>query len=328
MDRRTFISGVTGTLLAAPLVSHAQQQGGTVYRIGFISGFSAAGAAPVRSILVDALRNLGYREGQNATFHERYADGKFDRLAALAAELVQLRVNVITTQTTPAALAAKRATSTIPIVNVTSGDAVGSGLVASLAHPGSNVTGLSFLGTELAVKQMELVKEVVPAAALLGLLANRGIRPEVNFFGRMERAAGNLGVRVMFVEARTSGDYPAAFAAITQAQVDALVVAPSILNHDEWHQVVHLAARSRLPVVYPYREFPDVGGLMSYGFNRREFFGRAAQYVDKILKGAAPADLPIEQPTRFELIINLKTAKALGLTIPPSLLQRADQVIE
>jgi putative ABC transport system substrate-binding protein len=314
--------------LFAPLAGEAQQTSPRAFRVAFLSGYSAAGAAAVRSILVDALGDLGYREGENIVLVERYADGKLERLPVLARELVQLPVDVITTQTTPAALAAKQATSTIPIVNVTSGDAVGSGLVASLARPGGNVTGLSFLGTELAVKQMELLKKVAPAVKHVALFGNPGIRPELGFFREMERSGPELGVRVRFVAVKTSADYEAAFAAISQHHVDGLVVAPSIANHDDWPRIVTQAAGRRLPTLYPFREFTEAGGLMSYGFNRREFWGRAALYVDKILKGAKPADLPVEQPTKFELMINLKTAKALGLTIPQSILVRADEVIQ
>jgi putative ABC transport system substrate-binding protein len=296
--------------------------------MGFLSSASATGAAPVRAILMDALHNLGYREGQNIVVHDRYANGKIERLPALATELIQLRVDVIATQTTPAALATKRATSTIPIVTVTGGDAVGSGLVASLARPGGNVTGLSFLGTELAVKQMEILKQIVPAAVRLALIANPGVPPEVIFFREMERAAPGLGVHVRFVEAKTSDDYRAAFATITRNRVDGLVVAASLQTHDHWEQIMDLAARNRLPAIYAFRRFTEAGGLLSYGINPPEFFGRAAVYVDRILKGGKPQDLPLEQPTKFELVVNLKTANALGLTIPQPVLIRADEVIQ
>jgi ABC-type uncharacterized transport system substrate-binding protein len=225
-------------------------------------------------------------------------------------------------------LAAKRATGAIPIVTVTGGDAVGAGLVASLAHPGGNVTGLSFLGTELAVKQMEILTQIVRAASRLALIANPGVPPEVNFFREMEQAAPGLGVHVSFVAVRTSEDYRAAFATLTRDRVDGLVVAASLQTHDHWEQIIDLAARHRLAAIYAYRRFAEAGGLLSYGINPRDFFGRAATYVDKILMGAKPADLPIEQPTKFELVINLKTAKALGLAIPQSVLIRAEEVIQ
>lgn len=309
------------------LVAEAQQAG-QIHRLGFLSNASAAGAAPVRAILLDALRKLGYHEGENIVVYARYADGKVERLPALANELVKLQVDVIATQTTPAALAAKRVTSTIPIVSVTGGDAVGSGLVRSLARPGGNVTGLSFLGTELAVKQMEILKQIAPSAVRVAFIANPSVPPEVNFFREMERAAPGLGVHVRFVEVKTSADYRAAFAAVTQDHTDGLVVAASILTHDRWGDLVDLAARSRRPAIYAFRQFTAAGGLVSYGINPADFFGRAALYVDKILRGARPEDLPVEQPTKFELVVNLKAAKALGLAIPQPVLARADEVIE
>ena len=314
----TCIIGVHGHALAqAPDKPH---------RIGFLSGYSAAGAADIRGILVDSLRELGYREGKNIVFIDRYANGELQRLPALARELVQARVDVIATQTTPAAVAAKAADSRMPVVNITSGDAIGSGLVANLARPGGNVTGLSFLGVELAVKQMELLREIAPAIRRVGLLANPGIPPERNFFREMERAAPAMNLHVTFIEAKTSMDYAAAFTAIGRERVDGLVVAPSISNHDAWRNVVELAAKHRLPAIYPFREFAVAGGLVAYGFNRREFYSRAGSYVDKILKGAKPADLPLEQPSRFELIINLTRAQELGLTVPQDLLLRAQDV--
>ncbi len=259
---------------------------------------------------------------------ERYADGNFDRLPELAAELVLLKVDVVLTSTTPATLAAKRATSTIPIVVVTSGDLVGSGVVTSLARPGGNVTGLSFLGTELAVKQMEVLKQVAPGLRSMALLANGAIQPEMLFFKAMERGAPHVGVSVTFVDAKGPSDYETAFAMMLVERVEGLVVAPNLINIENRKAIVDLAAKARLPAVYQSREFPESGGLLSYGVNRPTFFRRAAIYVDKVLKGVKPGDLPIEQPTRFELVINAKTAKALGLSISPSLRLRADHVIE
>jgi len=231
-------------------------------------------------------------------------------------------------ETTPAALAAKRATARIPIVNVTSGDAVGSGLVASLARPGGNVTGLSFLGTELAVKQMDLLKSVVPAAARIGLVADRRVPPEMNFFRAMEAGAARTGLQVQFVHAGSAADYEAAFAEIARDRLGGIVVAPSISNHEGWAGIVERALRMRLPAVYPFREFAEAGGLLAYGFNRRSFYGRAAVYIDRILKGAKPADLPLEQPTTFELVINRHTAKLLGVQLPAELLLRAEKLID
>jgi putative ABC transport system substrate-binding protein len=314
-------------LVAAPLSGQAQP-GGKVYRIGLLAGGSAAATAFVRMAVVAGLDELGYREGQTMILAERYADGAFERLAQLAAELAQLKPDVILTSTTPATLAAKRATSTIPIVVVTSGDLVGAGLVTSLARPGANVTGLSFLGTELAVKQMEVLKEVAPAVRSVAFLGNKAIQPEVLFFRAMERAAPALGLTVSLVDAKGPSAYEAAFAVIARQRVEGLVVAPNLIYLESRRSIVDLANEARLPTVYQSREFAEAGGLISYGVNRRLFFRRAAVYVDKILKGAKPAELPIEQPTTFELVINMKTTRALGLAIPASLLLRADQVLE
>jgi putative ABC transport system substrate-binding protein len=301
---------------------------GTVHQLGLLAGSSAAATAFVRAAVVAGLDELGYHEGQEVILVERYADGRFDRLPELAAELVRLKVDVLLTSTTPATLAAKQATSRIPIVVVTSGDLVGAGIVASLARPGGNVTGLSFLGTELAVKQMDLLKQVAPATRSVGLLGNRSVQPELLFFREMERAAPGLGVNVTFLDARGASDYDAAFATVAREHVDGLVVTPNLTNLDNRQAIVDRAARARVPAVYQSHEFADAGGLISYGINRPEFFRRAASFVDRILKGARPADLPVEQPTRFELVINLRTARALNLTIPPSVLARADHVIE
>ena len=314
-------------LVAAPL-SVAAQPSGKVHRVGLLAGGSAAATAFVRTAIVGGLDELGYREGQTVILVERYADGKFERLQELAAELVRLKVDVILTSTTPATLAAKGATPTIPIVVVTSGDLVGAGVVTSLARPGGNVTGLSFLGTELAVKQMELLKELAPAIRKLAFLGNSAIQPEVLFFKAMERAAPELGVSVKFADAKGPSDYEAAFARMARERVEGLVVAPNLTYLENRQTIVDLAAKARLPAVYQSREFSESGGLISYGINRPAFFRRAAIYVDKILKGAKPTDLPIEQPAQFELMINMKTAKALGFSIPSSLRLRADQVVE
>lgn len=325
MNRRDALRALAAGLLG-PGLAQAQPAGG-VARIGFLSGASAEGAAFVLEIVVDALRQLGYRQGENWRLLARYADWKLERLPQLARELVAERVDVIATQTTPAALAAKRATSTIPIVNVTSGDAVGSGLVASLARPGGNVTGLSFLGTELAVKQMELLKRVVPAATRIGFLANRGVLPEMNFLHAMQQAGVAHGLSVQLIHAGSALDYPAAFAEIARQRVSGIVVAASISNHAGWREVVERAARDAVPAVHPFREFAEAGGLLAYGFNRRVFYGRAALYIDKILQGAKPGDLPLEQPTIFELIVNVAAARKLGLALPADLLLRAEKVI-
>ncbi len=325
--RPRHLIGCLLALLVLPLAAEAQGTG-TVHRVGLLAGSSAAATAFVRAAVVAGLDELGYREGQNLILVERYADGKFERLPELAAELVRLKVDVLLTSTTPATLAAKQATSSIPIVVVTSGDLVGAGIVTSLARPGGNVTGLSFLGTELAVKQLDLLKQVAPAIRSVALLANRSVQPELLFFREMERAAPGLGVSVKFLDAKGASDYEAAFATMARERVDGLVVAPNLTNLDNRRTIVDRAAKARVPAVYQSHEFAQAGGLISYGINRPEFFRRAAGFVDRILKGARPADLPVEQPTRFELVVNLLTAKDLGLTIPQSVLARADEVIQ
>jgi putative ABC transport system substrate-binding protein len=314
-------------LLTLPLQAWAQS-GAQAHRIGFLSGASAAGTAFVRSAVMAGLDELGYREGQSVILIERYADGHFERLPALANELVQAKVEVLLTSTTPAALAAKRATSTIPIVVVTSGDLVGSGVVTNLARPEGNVTGLSFLGTELAVKQMEILKEIAPRIRRITFLANRAIEAEVLFFQTMEQRAPRLGVSVTFADAKGRSDYEGAFARIAREGTDGLVVAPNVINLEHRLAIVELAARARLPAVYQSREFAEAGGLISYGVNRPRFFRRAATYVDKIVKGTKPHDLPIEQPSQFELVINAKTARSLGLSIPQSLRLQADEILD
>ena len=261
----------------------------------------------------------------------RDAEGKFERLPALAAELVALKVDVIVAPGTPAALAAKQATRTLPIVFAAAADPVTSGLVTSLARPGGNVTGLSVLAPELVGKCLEQLKQAVPGVSRVAVLWQPGAlgeRTEKDMLKGAEVAARALGVRLQFVEARGPADFDRAFSEMTRARAGALTVCGSAMFFIERRRLVDLAAKNRLPAVYPLREYVDAGGLMAYGPNLADLFRRAATYVDRILKGAKPGDLPVEQPTKFELVINLKTAKALGLTIPPSLLPRADQVIE
>jgi putative ABC transport system substrate-binding protein len=277
------------------------------------------------------LRDLGYIEGRNVVIEYRDAEGKFERLPALAAELVVLKVDVIVVGGTPQALAAKQATRTIPIVLAGAGDPITSGLVTSLARPGGNVTGLSILGPELVGKCLELLKQAIPGVSHVAVLwhpGGHGERTERNMLKEAEVAGRALGVRLQFVETRGPADFDRAFSDMTRARAGALTVLPSNMLITERRRLVDLTAKSRLPAVYPMRVFVDVGGLMSYGANIADMFRRAATYVDKILKGAKPGDLPVEQPTNFELVINLKTAKALGLTIPQTLLLQADQVIE
>ena len=328
VERRGFIVGTLG-LLAAPIAAETQPAG-KVHRIGFLGSGSATGDPRAREAFRDGLRELGWVEGQNLLIEYRFADGKPERLPALAAELVALKVDVIVAPNTPAALAAKQATRTLPIVFIGAGDPVTSGLVTSLARPGGNVTGLSVLSTELVGKWLELLKQAVPGVSRVAALWQPGAMDERTDKDMQEGAAvaaQALGVRLQFVEARGPADFDRAFSDMTKARAGALTVRPAPMFISERRRLVDLAAKNRLPAVYAWREFVDAGGLMAYGPNLSDLYRRAATYADKILNGAKPGDLPVEQPTKFELVINLKTAKALGLTIPPSVLARADEII-
>jgi ABC-type uncharacterized transport system substrate-binding protein len=328
VDRRGFLTGGL-TLLVAPFAAEAQQAA-KIARIGWL-GDKPAGNPHLREAFLQGLRDLGYVEGRNLVIEYRSAEGKFERFPAVAAELVALKVDVLVAPGTPAALAAKQATRTLPIVFIAVGDPVTSGLVTSLARPGGNVTGSSTLGPDLVGKCLEQLKQAVPGVSRVAVLWHPGAfgkRTETDMLKGAEVAARSLGLRLQFVEARGLGDFDRAFSEMTGARADALTVLDSLMLFNERRRLVDVAAKNRLPAVYTSRDFVDAGGLMAYGANRADFFRRAATYVDKILKGAKPADLPVEQPTKFELVINLKTAKALGLTIPQTLLQRADEVIQ
>ncbi len=284
-----------------------------------------------RQAFLQGMREHGYTEGQTIAIEWRFAEGRPERLPDLAAELVRLKVNLIVAEATPAARAAMEATIPIPIVIPDAADAVGSGLVASLARPGGNVTGLSFLGPELIGKRLQLLKDVVPGMTRVAVLWHPDLYGEdtVKIMSEETEAATRaLAVRLQRVEARSPNDLVGAFSAMTAGRAGALLLWTSPMFFAERRRIVDLAAKNRLPAVYPWREAVDAGGLMGYGPSAPDLFRRAATYVDKILKGSKPAELPVEQPTKFELVINVKTAKALGLTIPPSLLLRADQVIE
>jgi ABC-type uncharacterized transport system substrate-binding protein len=331
MDRRTFISGVTLGFLTAPLAAEAQQAG-KVARIGYLVTGSLEALEPTRvDALRQGLREHGYVEGQNILIEYRAADGRVERLAALAAELARLKVDVIVAVATPAGRAAQQVTTTIPIVVVAMGDPVGDGLVASLARPGGNVTGSTFLGPELVPKRLELFKEALPSISRVGVLWHPSAFSE-RTMGEMlketEATSRTLGMLLQRAEVRSAGDLDRAFSAMLKGRADALFVFPSTMLFAERRRIVAFAAKHRLPAMFNAREFVELGGLMGYGANLTDLNRRAAIYVDRILKGSKPGDLPVEQPTKFELVINLKTAKALGLTIPPSLLQRADQVLE
>ena len=323
----TFIITLVFALLAAPLAAGAQVPG-KVPRIGFLSTFSPADSPRWLQGFRQGLRDLGYTEGHNIAIEYRYAEGRLERLPDLAAELVRLKVDVIVSENTPASLAAKQATATIPIVMMIVGDPVGSGLVASLARPGGNVTGMSVQLPELDAKRLQLLKEVVPKASRVAVLWNPTspiTRPQ---FAEVKAAVQALRVQLESLEVRSPNDFEGAFQAATQRRAGALLVLADSLMVSQRTRVAALAAKSRLPSMSGVSEFAEAGGLMVYGPNVSDIARRAATYVDKILKGAKPADLPVEQPTKFDLVINLKTAKALGLTIPQSVLMRADQVIE
>ena len=302
------------------------QQPRKVFRIGYLAVRSAPG--PLDEALKTGLRELGYGDGKNISYVHRWASGRFERLPALAQELVQLKVDVIVTETSAAARAAKEATQTIPIVMATSGDAVSVGLVKSLAHPGGNVTGMTFLGTDLAPKWVELLKEIVPRASRLGFFAMTAMTPEPIFFKVMEPEAQKLNMSIRFFDVSGPNDYKNAFNKMKQTRVDGVIVAPNTAFAENRKQIIDLALEHRVPTLYSRREQVEDGGLVSYGQNYPEMHRRAATYVDKILRGAAPADLPVERLSKFELVFNLRTAKQIGLTIPPNVLARADRVIK
>ena len=328
--RREFIGTLAGGLLASPLAAEAQQAA-KIARIGYLAGNLAANPY-LREAFLQGLRELGYVEGRNVLIEYRDAEGKVERLPALAAELVALKVDVIVTGGgTPTALAAKQATRTLPIVFASAPDPVENGLVTSLARPGGNVTGLSALAKELVGKRLEQLKQAVPGVSRVAILWQPGAASERSvrdMLKEAEVAARALGLLPQFVEARGPEDFDMAFSDMTRARAGALTVLPSTMFLNERRRLVNLAAKNRLPAVYPSRDYVDAEGLMSYGPNGADLFRRAATYVDRILKGTKPADLPVEQPTKFELVINLKAAKQIGLTIPPNVLARADKVIK
>jgi ABC-type uncharacterized transport system substrate-binding protein len=329
MDRRRFLLTSLVCAFASPHATGAQQAA-KIARIGWLAGNRAA-SPHLPEAFRQGLRDLGYVESGNVVIEYRDAEGKFERLPALAAELVALKVDVIVAGGTPQALAAKQATRTVPIVFAAAGDPVTSGLVTSLARPGGNVTGLTGLGPELVGKGLEQLTQAVPGVSRVAALwqpGGQGERTDKDILKEADVAARALGVRLQFVEARGPEDFDRAFSDMTRARAGALTVLVSPMFFGERRRLVDLAAKNRLPAVYPWREFVDAGGLMAYGADLADLFRRAATYVDKILKGAKPAELPVEQPTKYELVINLKTARTLGLTIPPSLLRRADQIIE
>jgi putative tryptophan/tyrosine transport system substrate-binding protein len=325
MNRRAFVTAL-GALLVAPLDAEAQQARKSA-RIGVL----AAGVPNMYTVRYEAfrqgLRELGYVEGQTIAIEYRYAEGKFERLPDLASELVRLNVAVILASSAPETGAAKRATTSIPIVFGLHGDPVGTGHVTSLAKPDGNITGMATMAPELSGKRLALLKEAFPRIARVAVLWNATNPAKVEDWRETQGAAQALGLTLQSREVRGPDDFPSAFAAMTTQRPDALLTLDDPLLLNSRTSIVAFAAKQRLPVIYPQRDYAEAGGLMSYGPSISDMFRRAATYVDKILKDARPADLPVEQPTKFEVVINMKTAKALGLTIPPSLL-RADQVIE
>ena len=312
-------------LLAAPLAAEAQQAG-KVHRIGYLSG----GLSTYRiEAFRQGLRELGWVEGQNIVIEYRYAEGRFDRLPDLAAELVRLKVDIIVALATPASAAAKNATGTIPIVGISLGDPVGTGLIASLARPGGNVTGVSYsVGVETIGKGLELFKEIVPNVRRVAILSNPGNPLYAPAVRDVKVAARSLGVQLQLLETRGPTEFDGAFAAMAKERVGGLFVVADTMFNLHRARLVELAAKSRLPAAYGTRDAVEAGGLMSYGPSLPDLFRRGATYVDKILRGAKPADLPVEQPTKFELVINLKTATALGLDVSQQFLFVADEVID
>jgi putative ABC transport system substrate-binding protein len=325
MRRREFITLLGGAAAAWPIAARGQQIG-KVYSIAFFTaGSSGAGALPA---FVEALRQLGWIEGKNVVIEHRYAENRLDRLPELAAELVRLKVDVIVAAGTLAPLAAKQATTTIPIVMTSAGDPLGSGLVASLAQPGGNVTGLSLMVPDIGGKRLELLKELVPRISRVAVLWNAANPYSAHVLRETESAARTSGIEVQSLEVRGPNDFDKVFEAARLQHPDALITVEDPLTVNYRNQIADFAATNRLPAIHGVREFVEAGGLMAYGASLSDLYRRAAAYVDKILRGTKPADLPIQQPTKFEFVINLKAAKALGLTVPPTLLVRADEVIE
>ncbi len=324
MKRREFIT-LLGGATAWPLVSHAQQVG-KVYRIGVLETISAAQNAANLDALRNGLRKLGYVEGQNLVIEYRSAEGHAERFPDMASELTRLKVDLIVTRGTPAVQAAKNAAGAIPVVMAAMGAPFL--VVASLSHPGGNVTGMTTFSAELIGKRIELLKELVPNLSRLALLHNIGNPMGSPEWEEMKTAAGSLALQTELLDVRSEEDLRSSFEVAVQHHIDALLIGADGLTQAYQQTIIDLAARNRLPASYPSRDFVENGGLMAYAVNYPDLYFRAASFVDKILRGMRPAELPVEQPTKFELAINLKTAKALGLEVSPTLLARADEVIE
>jgi putative ABC transport system substrate-binding protein len=324
MNRRVFLIGCTVGAFASSLPAEAQQVG-KVYRVALL----LAGERPTQvEALRQGLRELGYREGQDVVLEVRHADGRFERLPAIAAELVRLKVDVIVATGSEGVQAAKNATRTVPIVMTYVGDPVGRGFVTSLAHPGGNITGVANIGDELDTKRLELLKEVVPRLARIAVLWNPPQPAHAAQLKNLEIAARSLGVELQPIAVTVPEDLTDAFAAIVRKRASAVTMLGSLLHSQNLLRIAELARKAKLPAISYNLRFPEVGGLIAYAGREEDIFRRAAIYVDRILKSAQPADLPIEQATKFELIINMKTARTLGLTIPSSVLLRADRMVE
>jgi putative ABC transport system substrate-binding protein len=330
LKRRSFITLLGGAAATWPMAARAQQLASTVRHIGFLLPGGARTTA-VRGQLEafrQGLKEYGWVEGQNIIVEYRFAEGKEDALPAIAAELARLRLDVIVAESTPAIQAAKTVTQTVPIVMATSSDPVGTGLVANLNRPGGNITGLSLQAPELSGKRLQLLTEIVPGLARVAVLSNPLNPNTAPIVEQTKAAAQSLGVEVHVAEVQAPDKFGSAFATITSAHAGALIVLPDPLLYGQHPRVVTFTAASHLPTLFPEKEVADAGGLIAYGPSIPASFRRAAAYVDKILRGAKPGDLPVEQPTTFELVVNLQTARAIGVTIPTSILLRADEVIE
>jgi putative ABC transport system substrate-binding protein len=327
MDRRTFIGALTGCLSSARSVATAQPSGKHIV-IGVLSLPSPEVAQPLHKTFEEGLRELGYVEGRNFAFERRYAGGSLDKLAQLATELVGLRVDLIVVTSNLEIAAAKRATSTLPIVMVGANDPVGAGLIASLARPGGNITGLSAVpGTAMRGKRLELLKEIIPRLSRVAVLREVG-SGSAELYADLDMAARKLGVALDVVEVRSLDEFENAFATIASRRPEALYIDGASLAYVRRQQIADFALAHRLPATYGLRAYAQAGLLITYGLNLSENYRRAATFVDKIVRGTHPRDLPVEQPSKFELVINLKTAKAIGITIPQSLLLRADEILD
>ena len=324
MDRRKFVGAFAGGILIARSVADAQPAA-KVYRIGFFLGATGESVASLFDALSEGLRDLGYVEGRNVIFERRYADGHMERLPNIAAELVRLRVDVIVTGSTIHVAAARQATTTIPIVMAGVDDAVGQGFVTNLAKPDGNITGTSWLNTELSAKRVELLKQTLPKISRVAFL--REAVGAASSLQATEAAARTLGVRLVVIEIRAPDEIDGVFSALSQERVGALMVAQGPMLTDQEQHVIELAMKHLLPTIFSFRKAVEAGGLMSYGPKPLDLYRRAADYADRILKGQRPGTLPVEQPTKFELVINLKTANALGVNVPPAILLSADEVI-